>query len=253
MNRDDTVPLLGGVSHAKRVPGRYCAALALDPSSRSRLTPQQAARFVGDGLFERVARALCAAGKLPRKELYEAWAVARKVRRRLGGAGGRVVDLCAGHGLLGQLLLLLDRAATAAVCVDAAVPPSAALVAGVLAEAFPAELGAGRVTRVEAAVADFELGPGDLVVALHACGELTDLVLARAAAARARVAVLPCCHDLGSGNQGGLEGWIEDGPLAVDLTRAAWLRGQGYQVWTARIDAAVTPKNRLLMGAWGHV
>jgi hypothetical protein len=90
-------------------------------------------------------------------------------------------------------------------------------------------------------------GPGELVVSAHACGALTDSVIGLAVGARARVAVLPCCHDLAAGDQGGLQGWV-DGPLAQDVTRAARLRQAGYEVRTQQIPAEITPKNRLLMG-----
>ena len=86
----------------------------------------------------------------------------------------------------------------------------------------------------------------DLVVSVHACGGLSDLVLDRAMAVRARVAVLPCCHNLDTGDTGGLDGWM-DGPLAMDATRAARLRAHGYRVYTQTIPSDITPKNRLLM------
>ena len=82
----------------------------------------------------------------------------------------------------------------------------------------------------------------------HACGSLTDLVLDRAAAARARVAVLPCCHDLATCDAGDLAGWV-DSPVAIDIMRAVRLKQQGYRVWTQAIPADITPKNRLLLGA----
>lgn len=85
-----------------------------------------------------------------------------------------------------------------------------------------------------------------MVVSAHACGGLTDLVLERAVAARARVAVLPCCHDLKGGDLGGLEGWL-DGPLAMDAARVARLRSCGYRAITQRIPGDITPKNRLLL------
>jgi hypothetical protein len=84
-------------------------------------------------------------------------------------------------------------------------------------------------------------------VTSHACGTLTYRVLARAVAARARVAVLPCCHDLATGDAGALSGWV-DGALAIDIVRASRLEQQGYRVWTQTIPAAITPKNRLLLG-----
>ena len=52
-----------------------------DPASRGRLTTYDLARFPGDTLFDRIGRAVCHAGCLPRKELYEAWEVARRTRR----------------------------------------------------------------------------------------------------------------------------------------------------------------------------
>jgi hypothetical protein len=85
------------------------------------------------------------------------------------------------------------------------------------------------------------------VVSIHACGALTDTVLGKAIRAKARVAVLPCCQDVGRCDTGGLTGWI-DGPLAVDVMRASRLGAAGYTVFTRTIPADITPKNRLLMG-----
>src|SRR6476659_5840457 len=94
------------------------------PSSRGRLTERDLDRFPDNTLFHRVARAVCHAGCLPRKELYEAWEMARRVRRLF--RGGRIVDLAAGHGLLAQLMLILDETSPLARAVDAVVPRPAA-------------------------------------------------------------------------------------------------------------------------------
>jgi hypothetical protein len=72
-------------------------------------------------------------------------------------------------------------------------------------------------------------------------------VLERASAAGARVAVLPCCHDLTVNDPGALSGWV-DGPLAVDVMRAVRLEQRGYRIRAQTIPAAITPKNRLLLG-----
>ena len=80
--------------------------LPFHPASRSRLTVRDLPRFPEPTLFHRVARVLCEAECLPRKELFESWEVARRARRRLRGR--RVVDLACGHGLVGQMLMLLD-------------------------------------------------------------------------------------------------------------------------------------------------
>jgi SAM-dependent methyltransferase len=214
-----------------------------DPSSRTKLTPYDLPRFSGETLFHRVARVLCHAECLPRKELFEAWEVARRTRRRLHG--GRVVDLACGHGLLAHLLLLIDDTSPSALAVDRKLPESAARVASALCAVWPRL--EGRVTLVEQSIRDVPLGPTDLVVSAHACGVLTDRVLDGALRARAPVSVLPCCHSRARSDSGGLDGWL-DPALAIDATRAARLRAAGYAVHTQTIPLAITPKNRLLIG-----
>jgi hypothetical protein len=217
------------------------------PSSRGRLTDRDLDRFPDNTLFDRIARAVCHAGCLPRKELYEAWAMARRVRRLF--RGGRVVDLGGGHGLLAQVLLLLDDTSPSALVVDTAPAPSAARVHEALTSVWPRL--AGRVAFVSASLDTVDLTSGDLVVSSHACGALTDRVLERAAAVRARVAVLPCCHDRDVCDSGELTGWI-DAAAAIDIVRAMRLRAAGYRIWTQSIPAEITPKNRLLLGAPGN-
>jgi hypothetical protein len=212
-------------------------------ASKGRLTERDVARFPDKTLFHRVARAVCEAGCLPRKELFEAWELARRVRRLF--RGGRVVDLAGGHGLLAHIMLLLDDSSPVALVVDRTLPASAAKLHEALLETWPKL--AGRVTFVSGELAAVKILSTDIVVSSHACGALTDLVLERAVAARARVAVLPCCHDLASCDAGAIAGWI-DGPLAIDVMRATRLEQQGYRVWTQTIPAEITPKNRLLIG-----
>jgi hypothetical protein len=215
----------------------------ISKSSRSRLNHYTLDCFPSESLFDRVARAVCEAEALPRKELFEAWEVARRVRRRF--RGGRVVDLACGHALLAHIMLLLDGTSPSALAADVTLPPSAAKLSRSLTARWPSL--EGRVSLVELPLEKIALEPGDLVVSVHACGLLTDRVLDAAAAARARVAVLPCCHPLGKTDHGGLDGWLAP-DMAVDVTRAARLRARGYHVFTAEIPAEITPKNRLLLG-----
>lgn len=212
-------------------------------SSKNRLMSRHTGLFPGSSLFDKIARTVCRAGVLPRKELYEAWETARRIRRRF--RGGRVVDLACGHGLLAHIMILLDNSSPEALAIDTHVPGSAPILSRVLSEEWP-RLG-GRVRYIRADLADVALGPEDLIVSAHACGRLTDRIIERAVDARARVAVLPCCHDFKTCDDGGLSQWMAP-DLAVDAVRALGLASRGYEIYTSKIPNTITPKNRLLMG-----
>jgi hypothetical protein len=124
---------------------------------------------------------------------------------------------------------------------------NAVKLSGHLIEAWP-RLN-NRIIYREMDLTELPVFPGDLVVSAHACGALTDLILDRAVDCHARVAVLPCCHDLKTSSTGGLEGWM-DPALAVDTVRAFRLKAMGYRIVTHKIPETITPKNRLLMGEY---
>lgn len=210
--------------------------------SRNKLTPWHAQFYPGTNMLDELGRALCSVKRLPRKELHEAWEMAALVRRWF--PGGRVVDLCAGFGLLAQVMLLIDDSSVEAVAVDVRLPPNHGKVHDAVARAFPRIR--DRVRFVQAQLDRVALSADDVVVSSHACGSLTDDVLARAVDAGARVAVLPCCHahryraDLAE---------HPDPALAMDLERAARLGELGLHAWMASIPADVSAKNRVLLAA----
>jgi len=214
-------------------------------SSKNRLTPRQQSFFPGNNLFDKIARAVCRAGTLPRKELYEAWEMARRVRRRY--RGGRVIDLACGHGLLAHIMLILDDSSKTAIAVDNEIPLNAGKLSGELITSWPRLK--NRVIYKQVPVQEITILPDDIVVSAHACGSLTDLIIDKAIEQHARLAVLPCCHDLKESSTDGLEGWM-DKTLAVDTVRAVRLRSKGYQIVTQKIPNDITPKNRLLMGEY---
>lgn len=214
----------------------------MNRSSKNRLTEKESFLFPGDTLFDKVARTVCTAGCLPRKELYESWEVARRVRRRF--RGGRIVDLACGHGLTAMLLMLLDDSSPNAIAVDKTLPPSANRLFTEMVQVWPKLC--ERIEFIEGPIQEVPLSAHDLVVSVHACGQLTDVVIEQAVHTEARLAVLPCCHDLGNTTLGGLAGWL-DGPLAVDVNRAHSLRQRGYNIFTQQIPDEITPKNRLLL------
>ncbi len=214
-------------------------------SSKNRLTPQQQELFPGSSLFHKIARAVCRAGTLPRKELHEAWEMARRIRRKY--RGGRVLDLACGHGLLAHIMLILDDSSKTAVAVDRALPLNAGRLSGKLIESWPRL--EDRIIYKEMDIQEITAFPDDIIVSAHACGSLTDLIIDKAIESHARVAVLPCCHNVKESPSAGLEGWM-DKTLAVDTARAVRLRSNGYQIVTRKIPESITPKNRLLMGEY---
>jgi len=219
-------------------------AARFSPASQNRLSRYDLGRFSSERLFDRLGRAVCHAGCLPRKELYESWEVARRTRRLL--RGGRVVDVGGGHGLLAHAMLLLDDSSPSALVVDPAIPSSASTLHDALVAIWP-RLG-DRIAFISSTIDDVVLGADDVVVSSHACGALTDRILTRAIAVAARVAVMPCCHDAQTCDPGPLGGWM-DVSLAIDAVRALRLEHHGYRIWTQKIPQAITPKNRLLLGA----
>ncbi len=214
----------------------------MDRSTKNRLTEREIFLFDKDTLFDKIARAVCKAGTLPRKELYEAWETARRVRRKF--RGGRIVDLACGHGLLAHIMLILDDSSPTAIAVDIDIPQNAGKLSQSLIETWPRLK--GRIQYIQKPLQAVEIQPNDIIVSAHACGTLTDTVIDIAIAAGVRVAVLPCCHDASRSETGNLEGWM-GGALAVDVMRAHRLMNSGYTVMTRKIPAGVTPKNRLLL------
>jgi hypothetical protein len=216
--------------------------MRFSPGAHGRLSQHDLGRFTSDTLFDRIGRVVCSINRLPRKELYEAWEVARRVRRWC--RGGRVVDVAGGHGLLAHILLLLDDSSPHALVVDPSRPVSSLALHHAVAAEWPRLQ--GRVRFREEDLGQVQLESSDLVVSSHACGALTDRVLDAAISASAPVAVLPCCHDLETCDVGPLAGWLE-GPVAVDSMRAMRLAARGYHVRTQMIPRAITPQNRLLI------
>jgi len=212
-------------------------------SSKNRLMPQHQSLFDKDTLFDKIARSVCRAGTLPRKELYEAWETARRVRRRY--KGGRVVDLACGHGLLAHIMLILDKTSDHALCIDRKLPANAQKLSQTLVTDWP-RLGE-KIHFKEMDIEEVTIFPDDVVVSAHACGVLTDLVIDKAVKGNARLAVLPCCHNLKTCPTGNLDNWMES-TLAVDAVRAMNLQSRGYEIFTAKIPDTITPKNRLLLG-----
>ena len=235
------------------------------PRLSKRLSAGDARHFVGGDVFEAVARATCAADVgMPRKELYENWAMAQLVHDRAWGGPrpppARVVDVASGHGLLGWFLLALCAASQRpnVFAVDRRMPDSAAALRDSFGEAFPAL--PARHRYVVADAADVDARGGDtLVLALHACGGLSDLVIDAAVGGGASLCLVPCCHSLKTAKMAperlaaarrAVDGGagLDD---ALDGQRVAYLEERGMVVDATTLPEDITPKNTVLFAAPG--
>lgn len=229
--------------------------------SRTKLRPRDVGtyRSLQPPLLAEVAEVVCSTQVLPRKELFEAWAVASCVHATFPTVR-RVADLAAGHGLLAWLLLLLaaeQGAERTAVCVDIRMPVSAETLGAAFTSRWPGLTDS--LHYVEGGIDSVRASPDVLLASVHACGPLSDAVLARAAAARSPVAVMPCCHSLRKQPLPPVRGLTEQklrdaaralGPaVAIDGFRMEALRQQGYTVFEATVPHEITPYNRLLLGS----
>ncbi len=122
---------------------------------------------------------------------------------------------------------------------------------------------ADQVSFVAGTIAEVDLPPPHLVLALHACDTATDEALARAVQWRANwVLAAPCCHhDLARQLRAGptphpyqlltRHGILRErfADVLTDSLRAALLRRHGYRVEVVEFIASQrTPRNLLLRG-----
>ena len=235
-----------------------------DCSSRKLLQPRHARDFDGrrnsDALFDRFARTICAAKAVPRKELFEAWVMALYVHQQFPNVH-RIADLACGHGLVSWALLLLynntssRRYHTSAVCIDTRMPSSADKVAEAMLREWP-DL-EDSWDYVEGSIDDIVPAPSTLLVAVHACGILSDKVISLALRGNAPVALVPCCHTKKSLSidqrlqmkEDSLT--LEDFDLStyIDNRRFDRLQNSGMDVQEVFLPQIITPKNRVFLAS----
>lgn len=201
--------------------------------------------FPTDHLPDRLANKLAEHRVVHIKELLEAFEFFSRVRRRVRRR--TMVDLCAGHGLVGLIFAVCEESVEDVRLVDERQPESFARIWQAFVEIAPwiekkvryevHPLSEGLVLPEEAGV-----------VLVHACGDLTDKGLRLAARAGGPVAAMPCCY--GKAEAARVPGLSETFgyQATVDISRSFTLTDAGYRVDWSFIPEAITPMNRVLVG-----
>ena len=179
-----------------------------------------------DNLFDQFAKAVCMAGVVGQKEIFETWASALYIYSSFLSSESindgnnsssklqqirRVVDVAGGHGLLAWALLLLDdehqrrsnevanenteshnAQALTAFCLDVQMPKSAELIMEVMIQQWPHL--EHRFDYVEGRLEQLVPHSSCLLASVHACGILSDMLVSTAADQDVPLALVPCCH-----------------------------------------------------------
>lgn len=244
----------------------------LDLNSRRKLKPNDAQLFahLGPGLLADIASVVCSAGVLPQKELFECWQMALCIQKEFPDCA-RIADLAAGHGLLAWILVLLARSGErrilrTAVAIDIKRPKSAALLAAAITKRWPDLEDAVHYVEGSIDAVHTPDGEGTLLVAIHACGSLSDRVLLAALNSQSAVAIMPCCHSLRKQTESlsmlalaaGMPSEKVDDivakasnasqPKVIDQFRIDALTAVGYEICEASISTKITAFNRIIMG-----
>lgn len=92
------------------------------------------------------------------------------------------------------------------------------------------------------------LPEGATVIAIHACGAVTDVCLDTALHLRGKFAVMPCCYGPPPGGLPPALHAVLGRGLAQDVARTFRMHSQGYNVDWCSIPLAITNKNRIMWG-----
>ncbi len=212
---------------------------------RARIHPDSAQYFPGDGLPQRIARALCARKAVPVKEVFESFEFFERTRRRARAT--EMADLCCGHGLTGVLFAAFERRVDRVTLVDRRRTASFDTVLDAVASEAPWVT--DKVVYLERSVegVGHALAPGTAIIAVHACGVRTDRCIDAGLATGGPMALMPCCYYRTAA----------DAPVALrralgrrdatDVHRTYRLEAAGYRVDWSAVPAEITDMHRILI------
>ncbi len=191
--------------------------------------------------FEEELQQYVASSRIEEKEFYEAKQFFQKVSPLFPDVE-TVVDCCSGNGLAG-LLWGLEGKAKRVVLVDIERNSNFSPLLQWIHEhlEFP----------LQYIILDIEkerIPKGDILMAVHACGSLTDRIIEEGISQRVPLAVMPCCYKESTYLPQSSLPYFQNKRDAIDAARVMAVRSQGYEVVLRNIDPKVTPMNRIIVG-----
>lgn len=153
-----------------------------------------------------------------------------------------LVEYCCGSGTLGLLFsrnLLVERVVFVDVRMTRGLERTLALIK------IPFEVSLKGIE-------SYTPPSNSFVVALHACGTLTDQVIMQSLHARSSFAVVPCCYQnkhkpLQPSNPSHISSGYSRKEF-YDALRMTFVREHSYEVQKQILDKTITPMNNLLIG-----
>ncbi len=202
--------------------------------------------FRGDGLANRFVAALADRKAVPMKEVLESFEFFAAVRKDVRAP--TMVDLCAGHGLVGVLFALFEHKVERVQLVDWKPPASRKRVLEAANEVGPWTKDKIELCDQKIEVYADSVVAGASVVSVHACGHRTDRCIAIGVRAKGAIAVMPCCHSKRHSPYSAPIGRALGNDMAIDIDRTYRMEAAGLTVRWTEIPQTITPKNRVLIG-----
>lgn len=221
-----------------------------------------------DSLFDQVGRALCDLNYLAKKELFESYAFAARAKRFISrfpkGEPVKIIDVGSGHGLTSFFFASFNPSRVSSCqVIDPLTPERLDCLWGSLKQIAPRVC--QKVERSSLPFAEWyeqfeassESEKAHCWIGCHACGELSDAILAVACYRKEPFFLMPCCPNRkvkGAWPEGFESLVLPDIPseqnlgFALDLLRLGRVQSKGYKVTLRKIDPAITPFNRVLIG-----
>ena len=212
---------------------------------RKRLDSTAVERLDKKGRIHRVLDSLAKERSLKFKEVLESFEIYACIRKRV--KRDKIADICCGHGLTGLLFAIFSEHVQEVLLWDHQQSNSAKTVYKLLVSEFP-EIESKVSWRVSALDSPpKELKSDFALVAVHACGKLTDQCLDLALTGGNAIVVVPCCYT----GTGKTEPYALKKSLGVslstDIGRTYRLENEDYRVEWDSIPPQITPMNRVIL------